>query len=430
MKKNSAQFIAEQTFWYVDKKLFPPLRHDISADVVIVGGGMAGLSAAQSFAQKGLSVALLEQHFCGAGATGKSSGFITPDSEFSFHNLIRVYGQDTGTELWKFIISGVEFIRNNITTHTLACDYRIEDTLVVSTSASAQCEMEKEHEARLAHRYPSTLYNRHNLPTIIGTTAYYGGVRYPDTFGISAYRYCAEMKKVLHQHGVALYEESPVTEITATGVKTTYAQVKADKVIVCVDRFLPQLHKFLYDIYHVQTFLMMSAPLTQEQAQTIFPEAPLMVWDTEMIYNYFRLTTDNRLLLGGAHLLSTYARQETYHNKRVQHKLLTYFAHKFPTLQVSFEYIWPGLIGITKDIMALAGRDKEMPQVYYISGAVGLPWAAALGNYAAQHMLEGRSDFDAIFFPYRSFTLGHTAQKMLGTPLTFAICNLLRTKSL
>jgi len=430
MNKNKAPFIAEQTFWYLDKKLLPPLQSDTTVDVVIVGGGMAGLSAAQSFADKGLSVALLEKNFCGAGATGKSSGFITPDSEFSFHNLIRVFGKERGTEIWELITSGVDFINKNIKEHNIACDYRVEDTLVISTSKKAQKEIELEHEARIMHNYRSTLYQKDDLSAILGAQGYYGGVRYPDTFGISAFSYCQGMKQVLVNKGVKIYEDSPVLAINKDGVSTGHARVKADKTIVCIDHFLPKLQKFPYDIYHVQTFLMISAPLPDGDARQIFPADPLMVWDTEMIYNYFRLTQDNRLMLGGAHLLSTYASREHFHNTRIQKKLISYFQKKFPTIKPSFDYIWPGLIGITKDIMPLAGTDKDMPNVYYISGAVGLPWAAALGNYSAEHILENRTDFDSLFDPYRSYTLGHGIQKIIGTQATFAICNFLRTKSL
>ena len=80
-----------------------PLLKDTHTQVVIVGGGMAGLSAAQSFAALGKKVVLLEQYYCGAGASGKSSGFITPNAELSLHDFDLRYGKDAAKRIWDLI---------------------------------------------------------------------------------------------------------------------------------------------------------------------------------------------------------------------------------------------------------------------------------------------------------------------------------------
>ncbi len=94
----------DQVLWYIDRPLCKPAQKSLNVDIVIVGGGIAGLSAAQSFHEKGLSVALIEKNYCGAGASGRSSGFITPDSEFSLHNLLEFYGPEQGKNLWEFAV--------------------------------------------------------------------------------------------------------------------------------------------------------------------------------------------------------------------------------------------------------------------------------------------------------------------------------------
>ena len=65
----------DEVFWYLNESAIKPLTHDIKTDVVIIGGGMAGLSAAQKFLEKNVKVVLIEKNYCGSGATGKSSGF-------------------------------------------------------------------------------------------------------------------------------------------------------------------------------------------------------------------------------------------------------------------------------------------------------------------------------------------------------------------
>lgn len=421
----------DQVLWYINRPFCNPTKKSVKVDVVVVGGGVAGLSAAQSFHEKGLSVALIEKSYCGAGASGRSSGFITPDSEFALHNLLEFYGPEQGKNIWEFALSGVEFIRSNIKKYSIACDYQEQDTLVLATSKNAlKKSIEPEYKARKELHYQSTLYAQEALPSIIGSADYYGGIRYPNTFGMCAYQYCQAMKHVLLKCGVQIFEDCPALEITANSVITPSTHFYADTIVVCIDQYIRDFKKLLTAVYHVQTFLMMSSPLSDEQARSIFPAQRMMCWDTDLIYNYFRLDGDNRLMLGGGRLLSTYASCENHKTAKIQKKFMNYFSTKFPEISVQFNYIWPGIIGITKDIMPIAGRDKDHPSLYYVSGAAGLPWAAALGVYSAETMVNKRNDLDDVFCPDRHFTLGPIVQKMLGTKLTFALSNFMRTRSL
>lgn len=417
-------------YWY--NKLITdtePLVHDMHVDVVIVGGGMSGLSAAQACAQRGLKVALLEKSFCGSGATGKSSGFITPDSEFSFADLVRIHGAPNAQKLWHFVQTGVEIIRSTIKQHAIACEYQVQDTLFVATDEHHfKYQLVQEHETRLKYGLESHLYNRKELKQLFTGKNYYGGVGYGNTFSIKAFDYCQALKKILVAQGVHIYENSPVTMVLPDGVTTARARVYAQKVIVAVDRFLPELAPFSYDIYHVQTFLMASAPLTDRQAEELFPH-PVMAWDTDLLYHYFRLTPDHRLLLGGSDLFATYATESQPHKHRVFNELRKYADKYFPHIHLEWEYMWPGLIGITKDIFPLAGKDKNNPNIYYICAPTGLPWAAALGNYAVQDLYDRRTDMDQFFNPYRSYFVPHSVQALIGTRLSFAISHLKTSSS-
>jgi gamma-glutamylputrescine oxidase len=421
----------DQVFWYLsDKNIAAALTHDISTEVLIIGGGMAGLTAAQQFHNKGCKVVVIEKNFCGAGASGKSSGFITPDSELSLFELMRCFGEETGKKLWQLIGSGVDIIKDNIHTYHIDCDYQKQDTLIVANSSRAFCkDIQQEYNTRKQAGYESVLYTHEGVRDVIGSVGYKGGISYGGTFGIHAYKYCSAMKKVLQEAGVHIYEETPAVSVQNNIVKTPQATIKADHIIVCTDWFEPTASLLWDKIYHVQTFLMMSAPLSDGQVTKIFPDKPFMVWDTDMIYQYFRLTGDNRLLLGGSDLLYTYA-NESHNNKLVARRLLHYFHTKFPHINVAFEYMWPGLIGISKDVFPVAGFDQHMSSVYYIAGACGLPFAAALGAYCADRIVNNNREFDAYFSPYRKVKLGANVQRLLGTKLTFALSNFLSVGSL
>jgi gamma-glutamylputrescine oxidase len=184
------------------------------------------------------------------------------------------------------------------------------------------------------------------------------------------------------------------------------------------------------EVYHAQTLLLLSSPLTDAHIAALFPEKPYIVWDTELIYTYFRLTSDKRLLVGGSNLLTTYASREKHYNGCVIKKLQNYWHQKFPHVPVTFEYVWPGFIGISKDLLPIAGQDKTMSSVYYIAAAAGLPWAAALGKQSVAAIMDGDRSFDAYFSPYRSFPIGSVLQTILGTKITYALSNFMKTGSI
>ena len=79
------------------------------------------------------------------------------------------------------------------------------------------------------------------------------------------------MIDILRQQGVEIYEETPAISIEENGVKTPFGTILADYIVLCTDRFTPQLGKLTYDLYHAQTSLLLSAPLTDAQLAALFP---------------------------------------------------------------------------------------------------------------------------------------------------------------
>lgn len=415
--------ISASVYWYSlkDPKPNESFLGEIKTDVAIIGGGMAGLSCAQKLHDTGRKVVIIEKDFCGSGASGKTSGFITPDSEIELSSLLDTYGPEKARRIWEFVISGVDRIRKNIDRYNISCDYQIQDSLFIANNASGFKHVKKEHEARTQLGYVSTLYDNTKIEEIISGEKYAGAVRYSDTFGMNSYLYCQAMKDTLRASGVPIHEQTPVKSIVGHDIVTPHGRITAGHIIVCADRFIPDLGVLKKEIYHVQTFLGITKPLSPDQIQAIFPNSPMMVWDTDLVYNYFRLTGDNRLLVGGGDLLYTYAHNITKNNARFGRRLQNYIKKKFPSIDIEMEYLWPGMLGVSKDLLPIIGPDEGNDCVFYVGAATGLPWAAALGQYAADRVLSGRNEFDEDFSSRRHFVIGRRMQSLLRTPATYAL---------
>jgi gamma-glutamylputrescine oxidase len=415
----------QAVYWYSRREPHAARRlaGEVRADVVVVGGGMMGLTCAQRLHAAGLSVALVERDSCGAGASGKSSGFITPASEIELGSLLAHHGPQEARKLWEFVSSGVELIRANFRDHAFACDFQVQDSLYVANKGRRAKHVREEHEARVELGYPSRFYEGADVLQVLGTSRYAAGVRHGGTFSIDPFAYCQALRDLLEARGVAIFEGSAVTRLRADGVDTAHGSVRARHVVVCTDRFLPELGALEDEIYHVQTFLGMSSPLPQEQILGMFPDGLAMTWDSDLVYNYFRVAGPDRLLLGGGDLLHTYAHSPASSLAGFARGSRAYFEHKFPGVVVDLEFVWSGMLGVSKDLLPVMGADRVHDSIWYAGAATGLPWAAALGVYAAERIIDARRDFDELFSPDRKFVIGRRMQAWLSTPLTFAISN-------
>jgi gamma-glutamylputrescine oxidase len=414
-----------RVFWH-DQRRRPaspssPLAKEESADVVVVGGGVAGLSCAQALNAQGRKVILLEKDDCGSGASGRSSGFVTPDSEMELSSLVHSRGIEIAKRLWEFVVSGVDDIRENIQRHNIDCDFQVQDSLFLAASPRGATHVIAEHDARTRVGYDSTLYDAKTIRSVLGSDECCGGVRYEGTFGINAYLYCQGLRDILRDAGVVIHEQTCVSEVHEGRVVANGFSVRADAVVLCVDHHLPEFHLLSKEVYHTQTFLAVSTPLNDAQVSAIFPNGRLMVWDSDLIYQYFRLTGDNRLLVGASSARYTYAAEKHSVVSGILEKMRAYLGEKFPHTTVDFEYFWEGLIGVSKDLLPLAARDPARPTISFVSGATGLPWAAALGRYMAEKLASNRCDLDAEFDPGRHFVVGPTVQGLIGKPAAFAL---------
>jgi gamma-glutamylputrescine oxidase len=323
--------------------------------------------------------------------------------------------------LWDFASDGVSSIRKAVLADQIACDMQPHEALFVAATPAGAKLIASEFSIRQRFGYACTHYARDQLPAIVNSSAYFGALRFGDTFSIDGYRCCVGLRNALLETGTQVFEHSAVTRITENGVETAGGFVQAPRVVICTDRLLPDLGLARREIYHAQTFLAISECLANSDVDRLFPSEPFMVWDTDLFYKYFRLTGDRRLLIGGSSLAGTYSRREKHQPDEVVRRATDYLVKRFPGLSVRFVACWPGLIGITQDFAPIVGRHPRFPSVYFAGGAAGLPWAAALGRYLADTILDGRDDLEDVLGVDRKFPVGSQLQAVIGAPAAFAL---------
>jgi gamma-glutamylputrescine oxidase len=421
-----------QNWWFttligIKDPIRPPLRDRIKADVLVVGGGAAGLAAALRFVGSGKKVVLLERNICGGSSTGKSAGFLTPDSELELSQLVRRFGREGAKELWDVPVRGIERMLSVIRETGIDCDLQKQDSLFLGKGRGGLGAVREEAAARKLLDYPSRIYEGEEVKSVIGSDGYTAAIRYQDTYGVDALRYAQGAKRVLLENGVDIYESSEVTGFSDHTATTHMGSVTADQIIFCADKLSPALSGYSWNVYHEQTFLSITEPLSDADVKTLFPEDPFQCWDSDLMYSYFRLTGSKRILLGGGSLFTTYARHDTTNSSVIDH-VIRGFRAKFPRVEnVKFIQFWMGRIDMTRDLLPTVLREPSAPWVHYVLGCVGLPWATFCGDFAARQVLAEKETGDEKYYGYfnvdRKFLVPLWLEKLLGKRLVFPLNN-------
>jgi gamma-glutamylputrescine oxidase len=419
-------------YWFEKSppRMLASLSGRIEADAVVVGGGTTGLTVAQWLMEHaGLDVVLLEARFCGSGATGRSSGLISPDTELDAHQYTRRFGVQTAEMLMRSAYAGIEQIRSNIERFSISCGYMKADALYVADGRFLVPEIRREHEARTRQSLDSRFYDRDRMPEVLGTDGYHAGVRYGGTFAMSASEYVHGLRDALVERGLRVYENTPAVQIEAHRVRTPMGEVRAKRVFVCVDRYAPELGIEPRDVYHQQSFIVVSEPLDPALRGELFPDGPLLVHDSRLVYHYFRLTPEGRLVLGGGLTRKAYLPSPSDPSAGARY-LLRYIRRKFPQLaDVEFTHTWPGLFGLSKDLLPIAGRVPHSGttrdgELYVALCGGGMAWSVLAATTAAQTAIEGSAPLTPFFKPRRAFTPLEPLTAPLLKPVEFELSHL------
>ncbi|MEX2673490.1 MAG: FAD-binding oxidoreductase [Phycisphaeraceae bacterium] len=423
------QTLRHTVYWYEQHAPThgPALKSDIDTDVVVIGGGMAGLAAAQWLAQQEIDTVVIEAEYCGAGASGVTSGIMTPDIEMNLHQLVRRFGEVDGKRLWQAAMGAVQDVRRNIESLQIECDLIDADTLFVGTGSAAAREVGREHHTRQQAGVASTYYSRWRLPKVLNGIGFGPGVRYGPTFGFNALAYLQNLRDLLRDEAVRIYEYSPALKVAPGRVLTPRGSVRAKHVIACVDRFAEQAGIAADQTYHQQNFVVVSEPLDTWMLEQTFPAGPMLVADSHLLDHYMRPTPDGRLIVGGSMDRAAY-RRELSDPAQASSYLMQWFRSRFPHLaHVDFTHGWAGQFGVSRDLLPIAGRldGKGAREAGMYAGMCGggMAWSKLAGEVAARTAIEGATEFEPFFAPGRAYTPLQPLERAMSKSRAFELSN-------
>ncbi len=405
---------------------FPKLEENLNCDVAVVGGGLAGLSAAIELAQRGYSVVVLEAKEVGWGASGRNGGQALAGLACDQATIEAQLGIIEARRVWSMTLEAIALIQERCKRFNIECDWQSGYLSLAVNARKANALRHWQDHMQAEYAFKTQWIAPADMAEWIASPRFHSGVFDSTSGHLNPLKYTLGLARAAASLGVKIYEHSAVKALTqgeSVRLKTESGEVRACDVLLAGNVYLQGLAPVLQPrIMPVGTYIVTSEALDPDLMKALIP-SKAAVCDTNFVLDYFRPTPDHRVLYGGrvSYSTSTPRDLEASMQKRM--------AATFPQLKnTRIEYSWGGFVDISMNRapdfgrlkpVASSGNTKGPANVYYLQGfsGHGLALTGLAGKLVAEAIDGNAKRFDTFSrIKHRSFPGG----KLLRTPALVA----------
>jgi glycine/D-amino acid oxidase-like deaminating enzyme len=380
-----------------------------AVDVLVVGAGYTGLSAAIETARGGRSTLVIDGEHAGWGCSSRTGGQISPSIKPSSDDLCRRYGKERGTAVAREGHQALAWIEAFIAREAIDCDFAVVGRFHAAHNA-------KQFEALAASlgkrpaglEIPAEVIPRSEQHRELGTDAYWGGVVYPKHASLQPAKFHKGLVERALAAGTVIVPFCPATRIERSGrgfaVTTSRGTVVARDVVIATNGYTGTVTPWQRRrVIPIGSYVIATEPISPEVMDRLMP-GQRIISDTRKVVYYYRPSPDRtRIVFGGR--VSAGETDPTVSGPRLHADLVALF----PELRdIRVSHSWAGLVAFTFDTLAHTGVHDGMHYAMGYCGS-GVSMAGYLGMRTGQKVLglkEGRTGFDDIGFRTRPFYTG------------------------
>ncbi|MFM0471932.1 NAD(P)/FAD-dependent oxidoreductase [Paraburkholderia strydomiana] len=363
------------------------------ADVVVIGAGFTGLSAALALGKRGASVTVVDAGRVGGGASGRNGGQVNTGVAQDFVALAAQLGIERASACYRAFADAVDTVERLIREEQIDCDYLASGKLKLASKPHHLAHLEK--TADLIRRTVDTdieLIDGDRIRSEVQSDSFHGGLLQRHGGQMHMGKFTVGLAEAAVRRGAKLYENAAVTSIVKDGsahrVVTTRGEVRAKQVLIATG---PSRHGpfgwYRRRLAPVGSFIVVTEPLPPDLLAKVLPNRRAYT-TTRLMHNYFRVTPDSRLLFGGRARFTASERPSDAKSGRILQQGL---AAMFPMLSSArIDYCWGGLVDISADRLPHAGQHDG---IYFSMGysGHGTQMSTHMGQVMAD-VMDGRED--------------------------------------
>lgn len=346
----------------------PQLRGAERADVVVLGGGITGLSTAIELADRGYSVIVLEGERVGWGASGRSGGQAIFGYGCDMSKIEAQLGRDDARKLFDWSVEGVELIAERCRKYAIDCDW--QPGHAHAAIKPRQIDELKRWQDDLAGNYGYTgteLWDRARLQQDLATERYRALLFDPRSGHLHPLNYTIGLARAAQSLGVRIFEGSRVESVVEGAelvFRTAHGEARGKFGVLAGNAWLSGvMPKLEAKIMPVGTYICASAPLGAQRAKALIRNH-MAVADINFVLDYFRLSSDHRMLFGGR---VSYSKLDP---PGLRARMRSRMLDVFPQLgDVAVDHVWGGYVDISMNRAPHWGRIGS--NLYFAQGFSG-----------------------------------------------------------
>jgi len=383
--------------------IYKTLTADVATDVLIIGGGISGLTTAYCLSKAGKKVVLLEDGYLGSGESGRTTAQISYALDDRYYDLERYFGTDKTKLVAHSHKNAIDFIESVVTQHNIDCNFKKVDGYLFRDPTDTVENLEKEFTSTQKLGLPTQLVSE--IPGFAGGDSQC--IRFPEQGQFHIIKYLKGLAEAIVAMGGEIYTGAHAQDITKNGAAANGFTVTANHVVVATnspinDRVTMHTKQFAYRTYVVAARI----------PKGTLPYA--MWWDTgnqeskwvTMPYHYVRLEPlDDRydlLISGGEDHKTGMAGDEDIPEEGRYLALTEWTRSHFPYF-TELEYKWSGQVIEPVDCLAFIGKNPGDDNIYIITGdsGNGMTHGTIGGQLLTDIILGNKNPLEEIYDPSR-----------------------------
>lgn len=413
----------ETSPWFVppsDPQL--ALAERIQADVVVVGGGLTGLSTALSLRAEGADVVVLEQDLAGSGASGRNAGHLTPTIGKDLPTILMLFGRERASALVRFADAAVEYAEAVIEKHRIDCDYRATGNVIAAVHPKHERRLRKTADtarglgAQVRFLSSDELRERGVPPAFrCGVLEERGGTLNPG-------RYVAGLRAAALRAGVRLFENTRVLSLedgAAVTARCESGSVQAPQAVIATNAYTERLGRRRRFVAPLRVSLFETEPLSEAALAELGWRGGEGVYTTHEALESYRLSRQGTIVGGAKVVRYRYGSGlSPGRDPKAFAAIEDAFRDRFPSLGgTRVAHFWGGWIGFTLDLLPQLGVEGAHANVHFGIGfnGHGVAQATLVGSMIAERIL-GR-------VPAHDAALQRRLRAFPPEPLRWAIAN-------
>lgn len=360
----------------------PQLDGTETVDVCIIGAGFTGLSTALHMAERGLSVAVLEAHRVGWGASGRNGGQIGVGQRQDPEAVAKMADPGLARASWEIGRDAADLVRDLVDRHGIDCG--LKSGLLYVNHRARYDAGSRAHAAFLRDEYGADIeyLPPEEVRARLGAAGMSGGMSMPSGGHLHPLAFARGLARAATAAGARIFERTEATWLDGTRVIAATGEVRAERVVVACNGYLGGLlPEVAAKVMPINNFIIATEPLDEGLARSLIRD-DAAVADSRFVVNYFRLSEDRRMLFGGGESYGwTFPRDIA---GLVRPRMLALF----PQLaEARIDHAWGGTLAITPTRLPVWGEIR--PGVFNASGYSGS--GVALATMAGAVLAEAAS---------------------------------------